>query len=119
MKHNFHSSIIRAYDIRGVYNETLFDNDAFFVGKSFGSFLRQNHKKKISVACDGRISSPILKERLIQGLLDCGLEVFDVGLGPTPMLYFSVYHLDLDAGIMVKQHPITANPQPILILMVA
>lgn len=101
MKHKFHPSILRAYDIRGIYNETLFDNDAFFVGKSFGTFLHKNNKKKISVACDGRLSSPELKSRLIQGLNSSGIDVVDVGVGPTPMLYFSVYHLDCDAGIMV------------------
>jgi phosphomannomutase len=101
MHHDFSSSILRAYDIRGVYGQTLNDLDAFFVGKSFASFLRKNNLKKISVACDGRISSPALKAQLIRGLLESGLEVFDVGLGPTPMLYFSVYQLNCDAGIMV------------------
>jgi phosphomannomutase len=101
LTHTFHKSILRAYDIRGIYNETLFDNDAFFVGRAFGTFLNRAGKKKISIGSDGRVSSPFLKERLIQGLLDSGLEVIDIGVGPTPMLYFSVYHLERDAGIMV------------------
>ncbi len=101
MTHKFHSSILRAYDIRGIYNQTLFDNDAYYVGRCFAKILQQNNKNKMAVACDGRYSSPILKERLIQGLYDSGIEVIDVGLGPTPMLYFSVYELNLDAGIMV------------------
>jgi len=101
MKHNFQPSIIRAYDIRGVYGQTLHDIDAFFVGKSFASFLRKNNHRKISVACDGRISSPALKAQLIKALVESGLEVIDVGMGPTPMLYYSVYHLKCDAGIMV------------------
>lgn len=101
LRHTFHPSIIRAYDIRGIYGQTLFDRDAFFVGKSFAAFLISQKKKKISVACDGRVSSPALKAQLIAGLLESGLEVIDVGLGPTPMLYFSVYNLDCDAGIMV------------------
>lgn len=101
MTHKFHSSILRAYDIRGIYNQTLFDNDAYFVGRCFAKILHQNNKIKMAVGCDGRVSSPILKERLIQGLCDSGIEVVDIGLGPTPMLYFSVYELNLDAGIMV------------------
>jgi phosphomannomutase len=101
MKHKFHPSILRAYDIRGIYNQTLFDNDAFFVGRAFASFLHENSKKKIAIGCDGRLSSPLLKERLIQGLTSSGIDVVDVGVGPTPMLYFSVYHLKCDAGIMV------------------
>ncbi len=100
-KHKFNSSILRAYDIRGIYNQTLFDADAFFVGKTFASFLTKNGGKKMTVACDGRASSPALKENLIRGLVESGIEVIDVGLGPTPMLYFSVYHLGCDAGIMV------------------
>lgn len=99
--HQFNSSIIRAYDIRGIYNKTLFDEDAFFVGKSFAYFLQQNNKKKIAVACDARVSSPELKKQLIAGLLESGIEIIDVGVGPTPMLYFATYHLNCDAGIMV------------------
>jgi len=101
MSHNFHPSIIRAYDIRGVYSQTLFDKDAYFVGKSFGSFLAKKEQQRVVVACDGRMSSPALKEQLIKGLMEAGMHVTDVGLGPTPMLYFSVYHLSADAGIMV------------------
>lgn len=102
MNHKFNNSIIRAYDIRGVYGKTLHDEDAFFVGKSFASFLHKNGGgKKIAVACDGRVSSPALKAQLVKALIESGLEVVDVGLGPTPMLYFSVYHLNCDAGIMV------------------
>lgn len=111
MTHKFHPSILRAYDIRGIYNETLFDQDAYFVGKSFASFMRKNDKKKIAVACDGRSSSPSLKQQLIKGLKESGLDIFDVGVGPTPMLYFSIYHLDCDAGIMVtgSHNPKTHN----------
>ncbi len=100
-KHEFHSSILRAYDIRGIYNETLFDNDGYFLGKCFASFLKNNRQGKIVVACDGRLSSPLLKERLIHGLKSSGLHVIDAGLGPTPMLYFALHNLNCDAGIMV------------------
>jgi phosphomannomutase len=101
MTNKFHPSILRAYDIRGVYNETLFDNDAYFVGKCFAQVLIRQNLHKIAVGFDGRVSSIILKERLIQGLLESGIDVFEIGLGPTPMLYYSVYELNLDAGIMV------------------
>ena len=101
MTNKFHPSILRAYDIRGVYNETLFDNDAYFVGKCFAQVLIRQNLHKIAVGFDGRVSSIILKERLIQGLLESGIDVFEIGLGPTPMLYYSVFELNLDAGIMV------------------
>ncbi|MBM3580274.1 MAG: phosphomannomutase/phosphoglucomutase [Alphaproteobacteria bacterium] len=101
MPHIFHPSILRAYDIRGIHGQTLFDQDAFFIGKSFASFLQKKQKQKIAVACDGRLSSPVLKTQLIKGLSESGLHVIDVGLGPTPMLYFATHHLACDAGIMV------------------
>ncbi len=101
MSHIFHSSIIRAYDIRGLYGKTLFDKDAFFVGKAFASFLQKNKSNKVVIASDGRVSSPSLKAELTKGLIESGIDVIDVGVGPTPMLYFSVYHLNCDAGIMV------------------
>ena len=99
--YSFHPSILRAYDIRGIYNETLFDRDAYFIGKCFANVLQQKSKNKIVVACDGRVSSPILKQRLIQGLQESGMEIVDIGVGPTPMLYFGVYELNFDAGIMI------------------
>lgn len=99
--HKFHPSILRAYDIRGVYGQTLTDIDGLFIGRAFGSFLVNNGQKLVTVACDGRVSSPELKKQLIEGLLECGIEVIDIGVGPTPMLYFSVYELKADAGIMI------------------
>lgn len=99
--HKFHPSIIRAYDIRGIYNQTLFDKDAFFVGKSFASYLHKNAKRKVVIASDARVSSPALKSELTKALLESDIEVIDVGVGPTPMLYFSIFHLECDAGIMV------------------
>jgi phosphomannomutase len=99
--HKFHPSILRAYDIRGIYNETLFDMDAFFIGRAFGSFLISNGEKIIVVARDCRISSPDLKEKLIAGLIESGLEVIYIGSGPTPMLYFAINELNADAGIMI------------------
>lgn len=101
MTHNLHKSILRAYDIRGVYNETLFENDAYFIGASFASFLHKNNKNQVVVACDGRKSSPTLKQNLIKGLIESGIQVIDIGVGPTPMLYFATYHLNFDGGIMV------------------
>lgn len=99
--HLFHNSIIRAYDIRGVFNETLFAKDAFFLAKSFAKYIIDKNLRKIVVGYDGRQSSPILKDNLINGLVESGIEVIDIGLCPTPMLYYAINHFDYDAGIMV------------------
>tara|TARA_Y100000389_G_scaffold31968_1_gene27141 strand:- start:7617 stop:8999 length:1383 start_codon:yes stop_codon:yes gene_type:complete len=107
--HNFNTNILRAYDIRGVYNDNLTEKDAFSLGKSFASYLHKNGKKTISIGYDGRLSSPSLKENLIKGLKESGLKVYDIGVGPSPMLYFSVYHLKTDAGIMITGSHNPAN----------
>lgn len=101
MTHKFDPSILRAYDIRGIYGKTLFKEDAFFVGRALASVLAKKDYKKVAVGHDVRKSSPELVKELIAGLTQSGVEVFDIGAGPTPMLYFSVYHLNVDAGIMV------------------
>ncbi|UNM06093.1 MAG: hypothetical protein H6925_06570 [Holosporaceae bacterium] len=100
MCHHFHPSILREYDVRGVFQETLHPEDAFFVGRCYATFL-SGAKPKVAVAWDGRLSSPILKESLIEGLQASGMEVVEIGVGPTPLLYFSVHHMKLDGGIMV------------------
>jgi phosphomannomutase len=100
--HNFHPSILRAYDIRGIVGETLTEDDAYYLGKAFGSFIADNKgRKKVCVGFDGRLSSPLLEDKIVRGLLETGAEVIRVGLGPTPMLYFSVQHFGADGGIMI------------------
>lgn len=99
--HLFHPSIIRAYDIRGVFEKTLFANDAYFLAKSFSKFLVDQSPKKVAIGFDGRLTSPILRDNLVKGFVESGVEVIEVGLCPTPMLYFAIHHLDCDAGIMI------------------
>lgn len=99
--HKFHPSILRAYDIRGVYGETLKDSDAYAIGRAFGSQIAELGGKSVAVGWDGRASSPALSAALSSGLAECGLTVRQVGCGPTPMLYYAVHHLKTDGGIMV------------------
>ncbi len=109
--HRFHPSILREYDIRGIVGETLHEADARAIGKSFAAVLRESGKKTVAVGRDGRLSSPALEEALVDGLLSAGVDVVRVGLGPTPMLYFAAFNLDVDAGIMVtgSHNPPTHN----------
>ncbi len=99
--HHFSSEIIRKYDIRGIVNKVLFELDAYAIGLSFAQYLLRAGGKKVAVAYDGRHSSPALEKALVKGLLEGGMLVYQIGMGPTPMLYYSVHHLSLDAGIMV------------------
>ena len=99
--HKFHSSILREYDVRGVVNDTLSASDAYAIGRSFGTIVNRDGGTKVAIGYDGRLSSIDLANSLIRGLNDTGIDVLQVGRGPTPMLYFSVYHLQANAGIMV------------------
>lgn len=99
--HRFHPSILRAYDIRGTLGETLGVADATAVGRTFGSIVRREGGRTVNVGWDGRHSSPELAEGLIGGLISAGIDVQVVGLGPTPMLYYSVHALKADGGIMI------------------
>ncbi|MER2520088.1 MAG: phosphoglucomutase/phosphomannomutase PgmG [Bdellovibrionales bacterium] len=101
MSHNFHPTIIREYDIRGVVGRTLFIDDAEALGRVFGTMVLRAGGKKIMVGYDGRTHSPDIEQALIKGLVSTGMEVVRIGLGPTPMLYFSVHHANACAGIMI------------------
>lgn len=102
MKYTFDSSIIRAYDIRGIYNETLRDADAYHIGMAFAAYMNKFTKgTKVAVGRDGRLSSPALHGQLIKGLSDGGLNVVDFGVVPTPALYYGAYQDGIDAGIMI------------------
>ena len=97
----FDPTILREYDIRGIFKENLDTNDAYATGRAFGTIVAQKGGKTASVGYDGRLSSVALEDSLVEGLKDCGLEVFRIGLGPTPMLYFAVTALGRDGGVMV------------------
>jgi phosphomannomutase len=99
--HRFDPTILREYDIRGVVGETLSTDDAHALGRSFGTVVRRNKGRTVCVGYDGRLTSPELEAALVKGLCACGLEVWRVGRGPTPMLYFATLTLGADAGVMV------------------
>ncbi len=99
--HTFHPTILREYDIRGIVGETLTAADAEALGRSFGSVLAESGGVSIAVGFDGRLSSPELVDALVAGLQSTGASVVNVGMGPTPMLYYATRELGTDAGIMV------------------
>lgn len=99
--HLFHPSIVRDYDIRGIVGETLFLEDAEALGRSIGSVIRNENKTSVCVARDGRLTSPELTKALIKGLLSTGVNVLNVGVGPSPMLYHAVHDKNAGGGVMV------------------
>ena len=101
MTHSFHPTSLREYDIRGLVGDTLTEADAHAIGRSFGTIIRRAGGTRVAVGIDGRTSSPIFETALVRGLGEAGVEAVRIGLGPTPMLYYSVYELACDGGIMI------------------
>ena len=110
--HNFAPTILRAYDIRGIYQDTLTEADAHAIGMAFIACLRDSgHGVTVAVGRDGRLSSPALAAALIDGLVKAGGNVLDIGCAPTPMLYFAGVTLQCDGAIQVtgSHNPPTHN----------
>ena len=109
MAHQFHHSLLREYDMRGIAGETLGEEDAHAVGRSFGTIVRRNGGSRIAVGYDGRLSSPSLEEALVQGATESGVDVVRIGMGPTPMLYYAEAVLDVHGGIQITGSHNPAN----------
>ncbi len=94
-------TILREYDIRGIVGKTLKLEDMRAIGRAFGTMVVRGGGRSVAVGYDGRLSSPALEAALVEGLTVAGANVYRVGLGPTPMLYFAEHHLDADGGMMI------------------
>jgi len=99
--HKFDSTILREYDIRGIVGTTLHVADARAIGRTFGTMVKRKGGKRVALGYDGRLSSPELAAACIEGLTSAGVNVVNIGLAATPMLYFAVWHLDADGGIQI------------------
>jgi phosphomannomutase/phosphoglucomutase len=93
--------IFRAYDIRGVVGDTLTAEYAYWIGRAIGSQSLAQGEPKVIVGRDGRLSGPELLQQLVQGLLDCGCEVTDIGMVPTPVVYFAANVLEGRSAVML------------------
>lgn len=107
--HLFPASSLREYDIRGIVGETLHKADAFAIGRTFGSIVAKAGGKRVTAGRDGRLSSPELSAALIEGLMVSGMDVIDIGCGPTPMLYFTATTEGTDGAVMVTGSHNPAN----------
>jgi len=90
--------IFKAYDIRGVYPTELDENMAYDIGRAAATFLKV---KEIVVGYDMRTSTPIMSQKFMEGLTDCGVDVIDIGMCSSPAVYFTVGHYGYPAGAMV------------------
>ncbi|MFC3096671.1 phosphoglucomutase/phosphomannomutase PgmG [Alteraurantiacibacter palmitatis] len=110
MTHQFHSTVLREYDIRGIIGETLGTEDAYAIGRGFGTLIARDGGRLVAVGWDGRVSSPMLAEALVKGLNEAGVNVRRVGMGPTPMLYYAEASAeDVDGGIQITGSHNPAN----------
>lgn len=100
-KRLFSKEILREYDIRGIIDKTLFFEDAYSIGRAFGTLLFRKKLKTVCVGYDCRLSSYKLYKKLIKGLVNSGTHVISLGLVHTPLVYYSVYKLNADACIMI------------------
>ncbi|MEY2797340.1 MAG: hypothetical protein RLZZ119_821 [Pseudomonadota bacterium] len=102
---NVPASIFKAYDIRGIIDETLNPQIARAIGQAFGSQMRDLGETDIVIGRDGRLSGPVLIEALTEGLLSTGINVIDLGMVATPMVYFATYqtigNCQPKSGIMI------------------
>ncbi len=93
--------VFREYDIRGIVQEDFDDQFVIDLGRAYATILIEAGKHKITLGRDCRLSSDMLRERLLEGLLPAGIEVTDIGIVPTPLLYFSMLHWQMDGGAMI------------------
>jgi phosphomannomutase/phosphoglucomutase len=97
----FKPTIFREYDIRGAADVELLDDDVEQLGRAFGTYLQRHQGKRISLGRDTRLSSPRLRDALMRGLKASGCDVIDIGVVPTPVLYYSVFHLKTNGAVMI------------------
>ncbi len=94
--------MFREYDIRGKVDEDLTVEVAEAIGKAYGTMIKRSGGKRVVSGRDGRLSGPKLHNALIKGILSSGVDVVDIGITPTPVMYFSLFHLpEIDGGIQV------------------
>jgi phosphomannomutase/phosphoglucomutase len=94
-------TIFREYDIRGVADTELLSADVADLGRALGTLLQRKSGRRINIGRDCRLSSPRLHEALLEGLIASGCEVTDIGVVPTPLLYYSAVHLEADGAVMI------------------
>ncbi len=108
-RHQFDPSSLREYDIRGIVGKTLSDDDTRAIGRGFATRVRATGGSRVAVGYDGRLSSPGLARALVEGLNAGGVDAIEIGLGPTPMLYYAEMVEGADGGIQITGSHNPAN----------
>jgi phosphomannomutase/phosphoglucomutase len=98
---DINSKIFREYDIRGIVDKDLTPEFVEFLGRGIGTYFRRRGKKEVALGRDVRLSSPAYAEAITRGLLSTGCSVVDLGVVPTPLLYFAVFYKKKEAAVMI------------------
>ncbi|MBI5420639.1 MAG: phosphomannomutase/phosphoglucomutase [Deltaproteobacteria bacterium] len=93
--------IFREYDVRGIVDKDLTPNTVVTLGKGFGTYAVRKGVRTVTLGRDCRLSSPAFRDAIVEGLVSTGLSVVDVGICPTPLLYFSIIQFGADGGVMI------------------
>ena len=96
-----HPDIFRAYDIRGIVDQSLGDETVYLIGRAFAAEACGQGQTRVAVGGDGRHSTPRLRDALTRGLTEGGCDVTDVGCVPTPLLYYATHVLETGTGVMI------------------
>ena len=94
-------AIFREYDIRGLADSDLNDENVMLFARGAGTYFRKHGQNKLFIGRDMRLSSPRISDILIKGLNDTGCDAIDIGMVPTPLLYFALFRYDVGNGIMI------------------
>lgn len=94
-------AIFREYDIRGDVEQDLTDSAVRDIGRAFAAYMAERGKKKASLGRDCRLSSEHFRDLIVDGMVEGGIDVVDLGLVPTPLFYYSLFTLDVEGGIMI------------------
>ena len=95
------TEIFKAYDIRGIVGKSLTDETVELIGKALGTEARRRGGKTITIGRDGRLSGPAFAIALARGIQSTGINVIDIGMVATPMVYFAAHHLETGSGVMI------------------
>lgn len=98
---NIKPEIFRQYDIRGIVDKDLTPETVELIGRGIGTYFRLRRKKEVALGRDCRLSSPAFSEALSKGLLSTGCKIIDLGIIPTPLLYFTIFYKKTEAGTII------------------
>lgn len=93
--------IFREYDIRGIVDKDLDEDVLERIGKAYGTYVKEAGVRVVSIGRDCRLSSPAYAKAMTRGINSTGVDVIDIGMVSTPMLYFSLYNMEVDGGVMI------------------